>query len=348
MRHVRPHPLHCKVNSTYSAFALRLHSNIPIPGLTATVDLSGSPDIEVHLGSSPYGGDQVPPEPEELIYASAYTDESGEPALRVWQIGKSPYRRLDYYDGVQFWLDRTGRNVWAVWPDTSSLENTSTYLVGPVLGLMLRLRGVVCLHASAVAFGDRAVAFVGSEGAGKSTTAAALAQRGLAVISDDVVALVERESCFSVLPAYPHLSLWPDSVKMLYGRDKALPTLSPDWGKHFLSLTANRLKFEQRSLPLGAIFILGERSSGSREPFLDNMPQKDCLLSLVTNSFATNLLDSDMRAREFSLLGRVLSLVPIRRVRPHEDATQINRLCEAIEAACGSLCGQSRSASHPG
>jgi hypothetical protein len=336
------------VNSTYSAFALRLHSNIPIPGLTATADLSGSPDIEVHLCSSPDDGDREPSEPEELIYTSAYTDEFGEPALRVWQIGEGKYLRLDYYDGVRFWLDRSGRNAWGVWPDSSSLENATTYLVGPVLGLLLRLRGVMCLHASAVAFGDRAVAFVGSEGAGKSTTAAALAQRGHAVISDDVVALVETEGRFSVLPAYPHLSLWPDSVKLLYGPDKTFPTLSPDWGKQFLSLAANRLKFEQRSLPLGAIFVLGQRSSDSRAPFFERMPNKEALLSLVTNSFATNLLDPEMRAREFSLLGRLLSVVPIRQLRPPEAAAQISRLCEAIEDECGSLYGQSRSASHSG
>jgi hypothetical protein len=33
-------------------------------------------------------------------------------------------------------------------------------------------------------------------------------------------------------------------------------------------------------------------------------------------------------------------------LRPQEDTTQIKRLCEAIEEACGSLCGQPRSASH--
>jgi hypothetical protein len=334
------------VNSTYSAFGLHVQSNLPLPGLASVGDFMGDADIELHLCSSPFGSGQEARELEELLYASAYTDESGDPALRVWRIGKSQYIRLDYYDGVQFWLDRTGRNAWAVWPDRSSLENVSTYLVGPVLGLLLRLRGVVCLHASAVALGDRAVAFVGSEGAGKSTTAAALAQRGHAVISDDVVALIEEEGRFSVLSAYPHLSLWPDSVKMLYGPDKTLPVLSPDWGKHLLSLTANHLKFEERSLPLGAIFILGERSPDSRAPFLESMPHKEGLLSLVANSFATNLLDQEMRAHEFSLLGRVLSVVPIRRLRPQADAAQINRLCEAIEDACGSLSGQSRSASH--
>jgi len=87
-------------------------------------------------------------------------------------------------------------------------EDAATYLLGPVLGLLLRLRGVTCLHASAVALADRAIAFVGSEGAGKSTTAALLARKGLAIISDDVVALVERDALFTFIPAYPYLSLW--------------------------------------------------------------------------------------------------------------------------------------------
>jgi hypothetical protein len=325
------------MNSMYSAFALRLRSNVPIPGLTATGEPCAPPDIDVHLGSSPFGNNQESSQVDQLIYTSAYTDASGGPALRVWQIGKSEYIRLDYYDGVQFWLDRTGKNVWAVWPDTSTLENVSTYLVGPVLGLLLRFRGVVCLHASAVTLGDRAVVFLGPEGAGKSTTAAALAQRGHAVIADDVVGLVEQHGRFSVLPAYPHLSLWPDSVTMLYGPDKELPTLSPDWGKQLLSLAENRLKFEQRNLPLGAIFILRERSSDSQVPFIESAPHREGLLSMVINSFATNLLDQEMRAHEFSLLGRVLSGVPFRYLKPSAEATRIPLLCAQVEATCESL-----------
>jgi len=334
------------MDSTYSAFALRLRSNMPIPGLTATGEPCESPDIDVRLGSSPFGNNQESSRADQLIYTSAYTDASGGPALRVWQIGKSEYIRLDYYDGVQFWLDRAGKNVWAAWPDTSTLENVSTYLVGPVLGLLLRFRGVVCLHASAVALGDRAVVFLGPEGAGKSTTAAALAQRVHAVIADDVVGLVEQDGRFSVLPAYPHLSLWPDSVTMLYGPDKELPTLSPDWGKQLLSLAANRLKFEQRNLPLGAIFILGERRSDSRAPFIESTSHKEGLLSMVANSFATNLLDQEMRAHEFSFFGRLLSEVPIWHLRPSADAARIPLLCERVEIACESLWHLSLRAPH--
>ncbi len=117
-----------------------------------------------------------------------------------------------------------------------TIEDAATYLLGPVLGLFLRLRGVTCLHASAVAFGGQAVAFVGSEGAGKSTTAAALALRGHAILSDDVVALAEHDGAFFVHPAYPYLCLWPESVESIYGSADALPRFSANYDKRCLSL----------------------------------------------------------------------------------------------------------------
>jgi hypothetical protein len=265
-----------------------------------------------------------------LTFVSSDLDAAGEPALRIWQVADGACLYLAYCDGMEFWLDRKGASVWARWPAASSLEDAATFLLGPVFGLLLRLRGVTCLHASAIVFDDRAVAFVGDEGAGKSTTAAAFAQRGHAVLSDDVVAITERNGAFHVLPAYPYLSLWPDSVKMLYGPDKTLPTFSANWDKRVLSLAEDRLRFEEKSLPLGAIFLLGERSSSHAAPFLETPTAQESLLALVANSYATGMLDKEMRAQEFALLGRLLAAVPVRRVRPHEDSVQVGQLCEAI------------------
>jgi hypothetical protein len=275
-----------------------------------------------------------------LTFVSSDLDAAGEPALRIWEILDETILYLDYCDGMKFWLDRKGTRIWAMWPATSSLEDAATFLLGPVLGLLLRLRGVTCLHASAVAFGDRAVAFVGDEGAGKSTTAAAFAQRGHPVISDDVVAIVERESVFDVMSAYPYLSLWPDSVKMLYGPAKTLPTFSANWDKRVLSLGEDRLRFEENSLPLGAIFILGERSPEAFAPFLETPTKQECLLALVANSYATGMLDKEMRAQEFALLGRLITSVPVRRLRPNEDPSQIDKLCALVSEAYGTLNGR--------
>jgi hypothetical protein len=273
---------------------------------------------------------------EEPVYVSSFTTDSGEPALKIWDAGQG-FLRIDYFDGMQFWLDRKGTAIWALWPETLLIEDVASYLLGPVLGLVLRLRGVTCLHASAIAFGNFAAAFVGSEGAGKSTTAAALAHRGHPVVSDDIVALVEQDGAFFVLPAYPYLCLWPDSVKLLYGSGDALPPFSPTWDKRQLLLAENRLQFEETPLPLGAIFLLGERIADPVAPFVEELSPKEALMALVTGSYATNFLDKDMRRREFDLLGRLVTSIPVRRLRPHKESLRIGDLCDLIDKACDYL-----------
>jgi len=316
---------------TYRVFGLDLRANHSIPGLEPSATSGKTPDVEIFLGHSPSADRPDSVGAETLTFTSSMVQESGEPCLRVWKTPGGEILRLEYFDGMQFWLDREGKTVWALWPDSSSLEDAATYLLGPVLGLLLRLRGITCLHASAVAFGKFAVAFAGSEGAGKSTTAAALARRGHAVISDDIVALAERDGAFFVLPAYPYLCLWPESVEMLYGASKILPTFSPNWDKRQLSLARNRLRFAQQPLPLGAIYLLGERSSMEAAPFLETLTQREALVSLVAESYATSLLDTHMRAREFELLGRLLAAVPVSKLHPHEDPARIASLCDVIE-----------------
>ncbi len=320
----------------YSVFGLHLRSNVTLPGLTPTHANPNSPDMEFHLGISPYAQLEISTDEEELVGVSSYATETGEPVLRMWRVAEGALLRIAYFDGTQFWVDRKCENLWATWTAASSLEDALTYLLGPVLGILLRLRGVTCLHASAVAFGDYSVGFVGWAGAGKSTTAAAFAQQGDGVLSDDIVALAEKEAGFHVLPAYPHLCLWPDSVNMLYGSPEALPRFVPDWEKRRLALGGEGTRFEGRSLPLGAIYILGDRRP-EPAPYVEKIGAQDALVSLVTNSYANKILDRGLRASEFEVLGRLVSTVPVRRVYPHSDATRLRDLCRVIQEDLAAL-----------
>jgi hypothetical protein len=331
------------LNFTYTVFGLSLRSNLPIPQLVpkrtelaASFDLSSDLDVSVHLNASPQASPLSAPGPEELTYVNLYKDKTGEPTLKIWKAAGSRYLRLEYFDGSQFWLDSDGTEVWATWPSILTIEDTATYLLGPILGLLLRLRGVTCLHASAVAFGDTAVAFVGSEGAGKSTTAAALARHGHAILSDDVVALAEHNGSFMVHPAYPYLCLWPESVESLFGSRDALPQFSANYEKRFLSLGTQELRFAERALPLSAIYILGDRR-GDPAPLVEELAPQNAFLALVANTFATNTLDSGMRAKEFEILARVAPSVPIRALCAHHDASRLPELCALLDAEAQKL-----------
>jgi hypothetical protein len=86
-----------------------------------------------------------------------------------------------------------------------------TLLAGRFMGYLLRQRGFLPLHASAVAIDGKAVLFLGESGAGKSTTAAAFHSRGHDVLADDVAAVRSTESGVELSAAWPSLRLLEDS-----------------------------------------------------------------------------------------------------------------------------------------
>jgi hypothetical protein len=312
-----------------------VQADFPIPGLVSLLP-HRAPDLRVWLDTQPPPSCDPAFVQREVWYESQGRDENGTPTLRVWSLAGGAAFQLCYQDGTEFVLDRAGKEVWASWPDRATLADTATYLLGPVLGFVLRLRGVTCLHASAVALGHRAVTFLGPAGAGKSTTAAVFALRGYPILSDDVAPLVEDGSTILVQPGYSHLRLWPDSVGCLFGSPKALPRLTPAnginawWDKRFLDLIEHDYPFQRQPLPLAAVYVLAEHSSSPDAPFVEPVSCHEGLRTLIVNTYTNYLLDREMRAREFELLGRVVANVPVRRVIPHADLARLPQLCRVV------------------
>ena len=312
----------------YSAFGLSLAADWPIPGLIPqSVPLA--PDIRVSLHHSPAFSDHTAV--EELYYVSEDA-ELGGPALRVWRTVDGACFRLRYADGSQFLVAGTGNDVRVISPDGSTLEDAATYLLGPVLGFAMRLRGVTCLHASVVAVGGAAIAIAGPPGAGKSTAAAYFSAMGHAVLADDIAALAEHDGTVHVRPAYPQLRLWPDSVAMLYGAADALPPLTPTWDKRALVLSRPGA-FQQRSLPLCAVYVLGERPDYP-EPAIQDVSGAERLHVLLANTYVGYLLDRTMRHQEFESLARLASSVPVRRLTRPGSSSTAAAICERILEDC--------------
>lgn len=313
-------------NFFYSAYGLTFRSNLPLSKVPETRCLTGSPDCDLHFDCAP--GATISLAPKVLTYESSYRDTSGEPCLRIWWLGEGDCSQMSYSDGHQFWLSRSGTDVWVTWPDGSSLDEATGYLLGPVLGVLLRYRGVVCLHGSAVARNGQAVVFVGPPGAGKSTTAAALAQRGYTLLGDDIAALEERAGVVHVHPAYPGVSLWPNSVELLYGARK--PELRPHaTGDKVCLSSAQGLQFELGALPLDRIYILEGAENESSSSSSDDSAQER-FLALIANTYATSILDASMRANEFAFLGRLASQIPIHRIGWDRGQGALDRRCDLV------------------
>ena len=314
------------LSSFHVVYGLNLASYMALPGIPLLQDAS-APHLRVTLKRDA-AAPLTLPDPIEILYSSPNA-ASSQPNLRFGILPGGEYFDFLYGDGVRFAVECGGREVWADWPEKYTLEDACTYLLGPVMGFVLRLRGTVCLHASAVAIGDRAIAFVGSPEAGKSTTAAAFACRGIPVLSDDVVALTDKGAQFLVQPGYPRVNLWPDSVRQLFGSEDALPSITPTWDKHYLPLGQNGHHFASSPLPLGAIYILDGREDLSA-PIIEEVSGGEAFMALVANTYVNYLLDQDMRRTEFDVLSRIVSGIPVRRVRAPEEPSAIFGLCEAI------------------
>ena len=309
----------------YRTCGLTIASDIAVPGLASGV-CDGSPDLHVSVGRHAEAREMLTQ--ERIRYLSPERFEDGTPQLTVWT-DSSGAHRLRYSDGTEFIIDSRATRVHVDWTDPLTEADAAVYLLGPVLGFVMRLRGMVPLHASAVMIGGRGTAFVGEAWTGKSTTAAAFAALGCQVLSDDLLPLMESEGTIVAHPSHPRLTMWPDSAEGLFGGSKELPALTPTYDKRYLELQAEGL-FQPGPVPLEVIYVLGERQPASRDFYVETVAPSAALMALVTNTYGNYLLDAPMRAREFELLGRVVEHVPVRHLTFVHDISQLLESCRSL------------------
>jgi hypothetical protein len=267
---------------------------------------------------------------ERIRYVSRDVPQCGEPQLCVWT-GSTGAHRFRYSDGTEFIVNATATHVSMSWHKPLTPEDAAVYLLGPVLGFVMRVRGIVPLHASAVATDRGAVVFLGEAGCGKSTTAAACATLGYSVLSDDLLPIRETTETFWAHPSHPRLTVWPDSVRGLFGAADQLPALTPSYDKRYLDLQRGR-HFHDTPLPIAVLYVISARHAGSGAFTVKPLRPTAALLSLVGNTYGNYLLDSSMRALEFDLLSRLVQRAPVREIAFADDIAQLFECCSRLLA----------------
>jgi hypothetical protein len=324
----------------YQVYGLRLWNHRMIPGLVNLPMADARPgDLRIELAGS---GVQVKPplHPMHVLIVSPGHDERGEPYFKVCRLDerKDAAVQLCWNNGdshLEFRIDRVGGWACATWSESVPYPDVVSSLLGPVLGCVLRLRGVTCLHASAIAVGSVAIAIVGSKFGGKSTLAANFAESGYAVLADDVAALTESEGGMFVQPGPARLRLWPNSVEALPGVEfETLDRVSMNLDKRYLDLTLNpdasRWRYQSEPLPLAAVYLLDEPDPPGSAPHVTPIPPAAGLISLTQNTYVDYVLDRAGRARDFQVLGRLAVSIPLRRVHRPSGLDALPQTCAVI------------------
>lgn len=315
----------------YTAFGLNILSNRTIPGLVS-MEKTNRPDLHITLGEDLFKGGTGPG--RTLWYAVPLRGNEEDILLTTWILEGGSGYLFQYHDGAEFVVDRSGGRIQGTWPKNMTLEDAATYLLGPILGFALNLRGHVCLHASAVSVKGLALAFLGRGGTGKSTLAAAFANLGYRVITDDILMVLDRKNRVDIQPGYPQIRLWPESVKTLFGSETALPRMTPahpTWDKCYFNLSQNRGMFQNKPLPLKGVYV-GQLDMNCSTPEIHPMNLREGILALAANTYTLRKPKKKMLVREFNLLNKISRRIPIRSIRCSNRSSfdNITKLCHWI------------------
>jgi hypothetical protein len=215
----------------YELYGLRLASALELPELPRAS--SGDVDVELELVEPGALGSFASPEPADPALANRI-ETNAEGCDIVWggdarvRISAGRRVRVDARRGVEIAALRAA-------------------LLGPVWGVILAQRGLLPLHASAVDIGGGAVALAGASGQGKSTMAAALLERGHALLSDDISAVAWHGDVPSILPAFPQQKLEPESLAAI---GKSAESLAPVHSRESKRLRPVRAHFAGARRPM--------------------------------------------------------------------------------------------------
>ncbi len=297
------------MNQLFEVYGLRISSPVPLPAPPAA---DGPPDVVIHLGTVPEGADRWP----ELGAGRMYESEARADGRPVFVADRPDGAtvRLRYAEGMRIHIARGGGEVWADWDAPLTEADAVTFLLGPALGAVLRERGVLVLHASALVMSGKAWAFVGPAGAGKSTLAAYGAAAGLTVLTEDVLALRRSGQAWLAMPAYAQIRLWDAGARLVTSPDETLPTLTPTWPKRAFDLAERGLARANEATPLGGIFLLGVRGTLGTPPLVEPLGSAEVLADLLANGYVNYVLDIAAQGRELPLLAVLARDVSVRRL----------------------------------
>jgi hypothetical protein len=132
---------------------------------------------------------------------------------------------------------------------------------------------------------------------------------GAQLLADDVVVIeFDAKGSPYVLPGYPQVKLYPDTLSQLGQDPDALPTLAPGLMKRGCRM-GNR--FSDTALPLRRIYVLASDSQMAVRPL---QPQ-DALMFLMSNTyvarFGRELLSSNSAGRHFHQCTDLVRRVPV-------------------------------------
>ncbi len=197
-----------------------------------------------------------------------------------------------------------------------------------VMTAILLQRGILPMHASAVATPKGAFLFVGRSGAGKSTLAAELVRRNYLLQGDDITPIdLTAGSHPQVVAGFPQLKLCLDAAAHLEQSTQGVARVRPKESK--LSVLKHS-QFQRTPSDLRGIVLLEPDEVDEVE--IRTLKSQEKLNTLIEYTFNQSFLDGlHRRAAHFQQVVAVGNAVDVFAVRRPQAGFRLQELADCIE-----------------
>ena len=210
----------------------------------------------------------------------------------------------------------------------------SHLLHNQIIPLARSHQGKQVLHASAVMINDKAIAFLGQSGRGKSTLATSFATSGYPFLSDDSLVVTESGNGFIVPPGQATIRLWHDSLDNLVSASTLMaPQL--DYTDKTCIIADSQIRHHEKEARLGALFCLEDECSESIT--IRNIRGQDAILYLVRNSLVLDVEDTGTLRRNFAQICKLAERIPVFKLGFPHDYSQLSQIRARITETVNKL-----------
>lgn len=253
---------------------------------------------------------------------------------------RSRFALFRFPGGFGLSIDCQGRGVFRIAGDQIDIEwvrggtGAAHYFFSYAMPLWLECKGVLVLHASAVALNGVAIAFLGKSGAGKSSLAEALTQLGAELVADDGLPVMERtDGRWSCLSGPPLVKLLPNSIDLLKkGETRQFKKVHQLYEKRILPRARAR-SLDENALSLASIYILRRNLKPDGEVRITPAGGSAAPIRLIEHSLAGGPASAlGLSAKRFQQLARVVRKVPVRILNYPGESKNFPMIMEALTA----------------
>lgn len=258
--------------------------------------------------------------------------DQGERYQSVIELFDEPTRKL-------LQIECEGKGVFELADDVINISWQSEgtgfehYLQTMGLSLWLETRGVPCIHANAVATDIGVIGLIAPSQTGKTTLTAALAESGMAMMTDDMMAIHKTEAGWKVYPAWPQLRMWPEVAQHFIKNADSLQRVHSRFEKRLVKLNEqDGLSHSNKSGLLKRLYLLERTEAEDTKISIQPVVATESMLALLQNSMLADAYRAlGIEENRLTTLASLLESVQLKRVVYPSGKQHLADVCKCIE-----------------